>query len=404
MPETDNTKGAASNGGSLNLSELKETIISGFDVPSKKPEKSTEQILREFQSWDEANTALWNACNNGKPPMGVSVESVDGCVNAVFNTIAVIDKFGKAIAQGGTCSVCGKHINYVPLNGYCSVECFIKDLLKRVAFNKKSKNTSKLDQLLESIQSVIDFLNLVMNCIMELPEKLKNLVMLPPAFRNFMQIRINIIFAHIKLLINQLMIFKNNCIIEILKPIQIGIITDKIASLMPPINAVIATVNALHMTLDTTFGMLIKMMQNPMFSIPPESYVWAMTPRSIMRMPQLYIEVPVNMNLPINMFGPLTMLNIEAINNTIKELFPPITAPEYFLEPEIFDVRLALSDQSDIVKEFAESLELILKFGPEYLPRYKDLKLTNPWYLLAMIVGWGPKAQICYGSFINPMA
>lgn len=50
------------------------------------------------------------------------------------------------------------------------------------------------------------------------------------------------------------------------------------------------------------------------------------------------------MNTPTNMFGPLTMLNIEAINNIVKGLFPPITAPEYFLEPEVFDVRLALSD------------------------------------------------------------
>lgn len=81
------------------------------------------------------------------------------------------------------------------------------------------------------------------------------------------------------------MIFKNNCIIEILKPIQIGIITDKIATLLPPINAVITTVQLLHQTLDAVFGMVLQMMQNPLFSIPPESFVWGMTPRSIMRMP-----------------------------------------------------------------------------------------------------------------------
>jgi hypothetical protein len=47
-------------------------------------------------------------------------------------------------------------------------------------------------------------------------------------------------------------------------------------------------------------------------------------------------------------------------------------------------------------------LELILKFGPDYLPRYKDLSLTSPWFILAILVGWGPKAQMHFGSFINP--
>lgn len=403
MPDqtNNNKEGTTYSGGSLE--DLHYTILSGFDIPSEKPEKSTEDIIKEFQSWDEANTTLWNNCNNGKPPMNLSVETVHGCVQAVFDTVQTIDKFGKALKQGGKCSVCGKHIDYVPLNGYCSIDCFVKDLLSRVAFNRKSKNSTKLDNLLDSVQSVLDFLNVILNCVIELPEKLKNLIMVPPALRNFMQIRINIIFIHIKILINQLMIFKNNCIIEMLKPIQIGVITDKIASLLPQVKAVITTVQLLHQTLDTVFGMMLQMMQNPLFSISPESYVWAMTPRSIMRMPQLYIEVPVNMNTPTNMFGPLTMLNIEAINNIVKGLFPPITAPEYFLEPEVFDVRLALSDQSDVVKQFAETLELIMKFGPDYTPRYKDLKLSNPWYVLAMIIGWGPKAQICYGSFINPM-
>lgn len=157
--------------------------------------------------------------------------------------------------------------------------------MARVTLNHKSKNASKLDKLLESVQSVIDFLNVILNCVIELPEKLKNLIMVPPVLRNFMQLRINIIFIHIKILINQLMIFKNNCIIEMLKPIQIGIITDKIATLLPPINAVITTVQLLHQTLDAVFGMVLQMMQNPMFSIPPESFVWGMTPRSIMRMP-----------------------------------------------------------------------------------------------------------------------
>ena len=84
-------------------------------------------------------------------------------------------------------------------------------------------------------------------------------------------------------------------------------------------------------------------------------------------------------------------------------MFPPIIPLEYFMEPEMFDVRLALSDQSDIVKHTIEMLEMILKLNAEYLPRYKDLSLINPWFIIACFLGWGPKAQMSFGSIINPM-
>jgi hypothetical protein len=105
------------------------------------------------------------------------------------------------------------------------------------------------------------------------------------------------------------------------------------------------TVNALRVALDTTYAMILKILQNPMFTIPPESFVWFCTPRTIARgMPTLYTEVPVNMSVSGNMFAPLTMLNIQAIATTIQGLFPPILAIEYFMKPSWFDYRLALSD------------------------------------------------------------
>jgi hypothetical protein len=141
------------------------------------------------------------------------------------------------------------------------------------------------------------------------------------------------------------MIFKNNLIIKVLKPIQQGFITDKIASLVAIIGTIMNSINALKSTLDTAYSMLLRILQNPMFAIPPESFVWFCTPRTIARgMPYVYTEVPVNMSIAGNMFGPLSMLNINAINATVQGLFPPITAIEYFMKPEWFDVRLALSD------------------------------------------------------------
>lgn len=48
MPDqtNNNKEGTTYSGGSLE--DLHYTILSGFDIPSEKPEKSTEDIIKEF--------------------------------------------------------------------------------------------------------------------------------------------------------------------------------------------------------------------------------------------------------------------------------------------------------------------------------------------------------------------
>ena len=45
-------------------------------------------------------------------------------------------------------------------------------------------------------------------------------------------------------------------------------------------------------------------------------------------------------------------------------------------------------------------LEQIMKLGPEILPRYKDLSLTNPFYVVAILTSWAPQSREVYGDFI----
>jgi endogenous inhibitor of DNA gyrase (YacG/DUF329 family) len=68
----------------------------------------------------------------------------------IYNTKATIDKYGKLIKQGGTCPVCGKTLEHIPMNAYCSIKCFTQDLLKRIALTK-SKSTDSLDQILNNL-------------------------------------------------------------------------------------------------------------------------------------------------------------------------------------------------------------------------------------------------------------
>ena len=92
----------------------------------------------------------------------------------------------------------------------------------------------------------------------------------------------------------------------------------------------------------------------------------------------------------------------EKIDNVVKKTFPPIQAVEYFMDPDLFDVRLALSDQSDLVKKFYETLEPLLVLGLDYMPRYKNLKLSNIWYVLAVMDGWSIHGRYEFGSIIHP--
>lgn len=198
------------------------------------------------------------------------------------------------------------------------------------------------------------------------------------------------------------MIVKNNAIIMILKPAKIGVIDDFLQTVFAPINQVLTVVSALRQSLDAAFAVALKAMQLPILTLKAGSFAWIATPRSMINLPgKLYVEVPGPNVMPIA--SPINALNVEAIAAAVQKMFPPIIPLEYFMEPDMFDVRLLLSDQSDVVKQTIEMLEMFLKLNAEYLPRYKDLKITNPWFIIACFLGWGPKARQSFGSIINPM-
>lgn len=362
-------------------------------------EDTPDKVLQKFADFDHANTVLWNSLNNGKPPMGVSVTSAHDCVTAVLDTVSTIDKYGKAIMKGSPCVVCGKQVPFMPSNGYCSVECALKDILRRIALHRAKEKPYQ--KYIDAINDTLQFLNLVINMIAELPQKIKDIARVPPEFANFLLIRVNIIFLKIKIMINDLMVIKNNAIIMILKPCKLGVIDDFMASLFQPINQVLQVVSALQQALDAAFAVALKAMQLPILTLPAGSFAWIATPRSMINLPgKLYVEVPGPNVMPIA--SPINALNVNTISATIQKMFPPIIPLEYFMEPDLFDVRLALSDQSDIVKQTIETLEMFLKLNAEYLPRYKDLKISNPWFIVACFLGWGPKGRMSFGSIINP--
>jgi hypothetical protein len=44
----------------------------------------------------------------------------------------------------------------------------------------------------------------------------------------------------------------------------------------------------------------------------------------------------------------------------------------------------------------------LLVLGLDYMPRYKRLKLSNIWYVLAVMDGWAKHGRYEFGSIIHP--
>lgn len=381
--------------------------------------KDPNKILKKFEAFNGVTTVLVMGFEN---PAQITftadtlssaisdpreILSQTGALQAVVNTKAAFDHYGKAIRTGCKCSVCGKNVPYMPVSGFCSLECFITDLTNRVLTHMKRDEANPINMILDKVSSILDYLNLVLNIITELPDMLRDLVYLPDAWKNYCLLSINIIFLNLRMIINKLMIKKNEYIIYLLQLIQRGVIDDKIKTVFLPIDTVINLVQTLQYSLQTAMTAALAAIKVPAIGISPESYAWLFTVRSMMNTDagQLIIELPThNMDGIATKIWPTGMINsaCEKIDNVVKKTFPPIQAVEYFMDPALFDVRLALSDQSNVVKKFYETLEPLLVLGLDYMPRYKRLKLSNIWFVLAVLDGWAPHAKYEFGSIIHP--
>ena len=95
------------------------------------------------------------------------------------------------------------------------------------------------------------------------------------------------------------------------------------------------------------------------------------------------------------------MIDFDKIGNIVDKAMPPIQEFEYFMPPEAFKIRFQLSkDNGPRVKKLWESLEALMVLGADPMPRYKDLRLTYPSFVIAILTAWAPKSRECYGDFI----
>lgn len=123
------------------------------------------------------------------------------------------------------------------MNGYCSKACGVKARLSK-AVSTMTNAGEKTLEIIRMIQEKLQLLDLALDILSSLPDIIKAKVRLPEEYREYITLRIDIIFMRMKYYINCLMISKNMLLIELLKKVKFGVIDSKLAVLFAPITAV----------------------------------------------------------------------------------------------------------------------------------------------------------------------
>lgn len=302
-----------------------------------------------------------------------------------------------------TCPVCHNKVNYLPPGGVCSKDCALKLLEQKLAGAFLPMET-EAGEYTKKIKAIADMLEIVANLISTIPDLIEELYELPQLYRNYVLVKVNWVFAYIQYFMNKLLIWKNKLIIKLLSSIKNGVISHFIGGIFTFVNQILLLVQFLLDCLDKGYGAVYKVITEgmPMFRIEPEEMGFFLTPRSFIGSNPGRFFVPIP-NMANAAASSTDCVNMDALTKLINFSFPKITEPEYFIEPELFDIRLVFSDQNyKMIFNLLEPLLRVVTFGAELLPEYKQLVPWNPWYMLALLGEVCPTTRDIYGMPMYP--
>ena len=179
-----------------------------------------------MQEFDDMNDLLYSYVEN--PDIITHEATLDEKVSAMAVTVRQLDEFGHALIKKKVCPVCGKEVDIIAPNGYCSVKCFASDFLSRITLNSKSGYSDEVETLINKIQDILNLLSITLNTIAKLPDLLANIPRIPVEYREYVTVRINIGFVNLKILTNKLLIRKNEILIKLFKRVKFGVIDEKL--------------------------------------------------------------------------------------------------------------------------------------------------------------------------------
>lgn len=373
--------------------------IQGDGTYKEKEMESVDNFLSKFAKFQNSVNIVGALLQN---PDKVDVQIFENAKTAKADK-PLFDDNGKIILNPPVCPQCGKKVKQLQKNGYCSKTCATIAKTKKSAAKWSERGEQTLERI-QQLQRILDIADMVLDLVTTLPEMIVACSKLPEEYREYITIQIDIVFLKLKKYVNIAMIWKNNKIIDLLETINCGTIDDTLQVIFAPITAILQVVQAIQLALNIAVQAALAALSVPMTGIPPQSYGFFLTAKS-MQQPtysgKLLIEIVPQLNklLPIqNMMNNINYTGIEAI---LKAAMPPIQDFEYFLDPALFKIRYAFSAENiPTVKKMQQFLESLVVMGCDSFPRYKRLKLTNVWFVLAILTGWGPVSQKVFGDFI----
>ena len=546
---TDGTEYPAIIKGLKNVWEVKDKMQGGYDpfqviqdiinfdnkavsLSSKEPDKENWQ--QETEKKEDIKTPGINntgiSLDTALSNIGVydalnSIEFASGKINpeelvtdiAKQTTLKLknswnIDKFtGQLSAFNHKCPICGKTVKYIPLNGYCSLECFLKDAEAQIKGLERSVNSQLKKWTKQNIDVVANYLRTTLAYINEIPMLMaESASQLPDEMVKYIQVRLNYFSIKLKILTNRILIWKNNLIIAWLVEYQLGVCDkkglnseeeeeekpeenkepnnqteekpeekkeekepdkeekseeeepeeeekknwvdkmdenvdnisneiftdifeerldiDKILKGLDAVTDVLSQVTRnlqfiikLQEEFEAVYPQLKKMLRTSITQlIPSDSFGFVATTRAKVKNPSCpnYIDIsyPCSVNYPMPQKSAfyedlekkaLSRPKIQKIKSVVDKVvnysFPPIQEFEYLMSPQLFAIRLVMSDQNvTAIAKNVKNLLLLCQGEPDLMPKYEDMKVSNIWWLLGLMKSIVPTVQFAFGKITPP--
>lgn len=301
------------------------------------------------------------------------------------------DENGKNIITYGVCSECGKPLEKPTKDNLCSLKCQMAHNMKHITQDIKSAQ-DKAENVQGKISNITDATNALMGILANMVGLLAKVqgMGLDPKYLNYFTVKINTVIQYAKKQIEFALISKNQKYLDQLNKGKNGM--DTSAAGLTPLKGMQKAIDAAQKMLESFQKMYDQIYQmvcsiKPL-CLQPESLHFAMTPRSMMKIPGQLVNKLDNYNVNDSCGN---VLFADQIDTVVRTAFPSITEAEYLMAPGAFNVRKKFSPENlSAVLSLLNTLTMLLKGPTEPLPKYEDLKITNIWFMLFLILSWGP--------------
>ena len=165
-------------------------------------------------------------------------------------------------------------------NGYCSKACAAKARAAKAQASVSAAGEKTLETI-AMVKEKLAMLDAALNLLNALPDISKMKAKLPEVYREYITLRIDFIFIKMKMLVNLLMIQKNELLISILRKLKTGALDKTMMKIFQPIQTVMQVVIQIQTALNTAVEAVMAMLQDPMTGLDPQSYGFFMTAKSM---------------------------------------------------------------------------------------------------------------------------